>query len=111
MNWDAIGAIAELLASITVIVTLIYLATQIRQSNTNLHITTTRDFANSQATWIRSLCYDEKMVSIYQLGLKDRQTLSKQERVRFDLLLLEMINQVDSAYHQYMAGAMNEDQW
>lgn len=32
MNWDAIGAIAELLGAIGVIVSLVYLATQIRQS-------------------------------------------------------------------------------
>ena len=32
MNWDAIGAIAELLGAIGVIASLIYLATQIRQS-------------------------------------------------------------------------------
>ncbi len=32
MNWDAIGAIAELLGAIGVIASLIYLATQIRHS-------------------------------------------------------------------------------
>jgi len=32
MNWEAIGAIAELLGAIGVIVSLIYLATQIRHS-------------------------------------------------------------------------------
>ena len=32
MNWDAIGAIAELLAAIGVVASLIYLATQIRHS-------------------------------------------------------------------------------
>ena len=32
MNWDAIGAIAELLGAIGVIASLIYLATQVRQN-------------------------------------------------------------------------------
>jgi hypothetical protein len=32
MNWDAIGAIAELLGAVGVIASLVYLATQIRQS-------------------------------------------------------------------------------
>jgi hypothetical protein len=32
MNWDAIGAIAELLGAIGVIASLVYLATQVRQS-------------------------------------------------------------------------------
>ncbi len=32
MNWDAIGAIAELLGAVGVIASLVYLATQIRQN-------------------------------------------------------------------------------
>lgn len=33
MNWDAVGAISELVGAVAVIVTLIYLALQIRQNN------------------------------------------------------------------------------
>ncbi|MBT6582843.1 MAG: hypothetical protein HON77_00935 [Gammaproteobacteria bacterium] len=33
MNWETIGAISELVGSITVIVTVIYLAVQIKQSS------------------------------------------------------------------------------
>ena len=33
MNWDAIGAVGEVVGAITVLVTLIYLARQVRQSN------------------------------------------------------------------------------
>ncbi len=36
MNWDAIGAIAELLGAIGVIGSLVYLATQIRQNTTTV---------------------------------------------------------------------------
>ncbi len=37
MNWDAIGAIAELLGAVGVIASLIYLATQIRQSHEQMN--------------------------------------------------------------------------
>ena len=33
MNWDALGAIAELLGAIAVLATLLYLARQIRESS------------------------------------------------------------------------------
>ena len=36
MNWEAIGAIAELLGAFGVIASLIYLATQIRQNSRQL---------------------------------------------------------------------------
>ena len=33
MNWEALGAISELLAAISVFVTLIYLAIQVKENN------------------------------------------------------------------------------
>ena len=33
MNWDAIGAFGEIIGAIAVVISLLYLATQIRQSN------------------------------------------------------------------------------
>ena len=42
MNWEAIGAVGEILGAIAVLVTLIYLATQIKQ-----HTLATRAVTNS----------------------------------------------------------------
>ena len=33
MNWDAIGAVGDAVSAIAVVVSLLYLATQVRQSN------------------------------------------------------------------------------
>ncbi len=111
MNWDAIGAIAELLASITVIITLIYLATQVRQASTNSRIAGARDARATQNTWLRSVRGDPAVHALYRRGLKDRLALSSDERGRFDLLLLELFNDLDSHYHQFLSSTINEDQW
>jgi NAD/NADP transhydrogenase alpha subunit len=34
MNWDAISSVAEIIGAIAVVVSLIYLASQVKQSNT-----------------------------------------------------------------------------
>ena len=41
MNWDAIGAIAELLGAVGVIASLVYLAGQIRQNSRLVRSSTT----------------------------------------------------------------------
>jgi hypothetical protein len=38
VNWDAIGTIAELVGAVAVVVTLIYLAAEIRQSITSARV-------------------------------------------------------------------------
>ena len=45
MNWDAIGAVGEVLASVLVMVSLVYLATQIRVSNRHAE-------ASAEASWM-----------------------------------------------------------
>jgi hypothetical protein len=111
MNWDAIGAIAELLASITVIITLIYLTTQVRQANTGLRVAAARDIATANVSWIRSVREDPEMCKIYRQGLEDIESLKIEDRGRFDLLLIELFNELDGLFHQFQAGSMNEDQW
>lgn len=38
MNWDAVGAIAELIGGLAMLLTLIYLSVQIRQNSISLKI-------------------------------------------------------------------------
>ena len=47
MNWDAIGAIGEIIGAIAVVATLGYLAVQIRQNSTQARL------SSVQASWER----------------------------------------------------------
>ena len=46
MNWEAIGAVGESLGSVAVLVTLIYLASQVRQSNHLARFNATKEIVN-----------------------------------------------------------------
>lgn len=46
MNWDALGAIAELAAAATVIATLIYLSQQIRQAAKESRLSAIHDISS-----------------------------------------------------------------
>ena len=43
MNWEAIGSIGEVLGAVAVLVTLLYLAAQIKQTNKMARFDTTRE--------------------------------------------------------------------
>ncbi len=47
MNWEAVGAVGEALGAIAVVVTLIYLASQLRQNTKALRSSTYEAYANS----------------------------------------------------------------
>lgn len=45
MNWDAIGAVGEVLGAVAVIATLAYLAVQVRHLKSELHMSSLKDQA------------------------------------------------------------------
>ena len=47
MNWDAVGAVAEVVGALGVIISLVYLALQIRQSNSTDKLTATLSLQES----------------------------------------------------------------
>ncbi len=52
MNWDAIGAIAELLGAVGVIASLVYLATQIRGSREATKVMVRQDVSQSAMVFL-----------------------------------------------------------
>ena len=71
MNWDAIAAIAEMLGAVTVLATLVYLAFQIKQSNTHMQSAAAQSQADNQLRWMADLAKDPELFQLYRTGLKD----------------------------------------
>ncbi len=90
MNWDAIGAIAELFGAVGVIASLVYLATQIRHSqeqtieNTRaLRAGTYQQFEQSLKATMMSQLTTPDLHRIVVQGLDDHEKLTNEEMGRF----------------------------
>ncbi len=95
MNWDAIGAIAELLGAIGVIASLIYLATQIRQSREQMGQNTRALRGAAYQQWDDSLQATVMQAvtvpaldRVVRLGLADYEQLTNEKMGRFSRNLL-----------------------
>jgi len=76
MNWDAIGAIGEVVGAVAVISTLIYLAVQIRQSNRNLAEATSASIIQSFASINSRISSDEQFAELFIRGRDDIDALN-----------------------------------
>ncbi|MEM7220329.1 MAG: hypothetical protein AAF515_18345 [Pseudomonadota bacterium] len=104
MNWDAIGAVAEVLGAAGVILTLGYLAIQIRQ-NTQALRAASIDSMTSIANDIRTnLFSDPEIASIYMRGLEGIDNLDALETERFRLLMTNAIWALWNAFTQAQLG-------
>ena len=84
MNWEAIGAIGEIVGAVAVLVTLIYLATQVRQAQ---RVARAQNVREVQAGFVRlfsALVQDADLMRTYRTGSVDPGRLDPVERHRFE---------------------------
>lgn len=87
MNWNAIGAVGELLGAIGVILSLVYLGGQIRQNTRTQRRSNLGDVAGDLSAVLRSVSTDPELSSLVLRGLADLGALNPNERYQFDAFL------------------------
>ena len=117
MNWNALGAIGEIVGAAAVLVTLIFLTIQMRQNNRQIAENTrvirlaARGATQEAYSRFRTLIGSSPEVAeLYLKGCADYRALSRAERLRFGSLLQEMLIAWNLQYLHFRAG-FQEDTW
>lgn len=111
MNWEAIGAISELAGSAAVLITIAYLAVQIRQSTKQAKSNAAQRLRTEGNDLLRGISDNTDVVKTYTLGLKTPEKLDLNERVRFDLVVLQLLRTTEGQFLQYCDGYLSEELW
>lgn len=70
MNWDAIGAIGEIVGAGAVVLTLIYLSIQLRQNTEALRSTAWQAIQDGEHQFDTSLVHDPQVLAVFLRGMK-----------------------------------------
>ena len=118
MNWEAIGAIGEVVGALGVVVTLGYLAYQIRQNTAQLeHSTRTAKAAavNASNATLRenrqSIFEDAEMAEIFLRGNTAPQELSEVDRLRYRLVMQNVTEAMLDIYSQTAVTDFSPETW
>jgi len=84
MNWDAIGAITELLGAIGVISSLVYLAAQIRDGRHALRASTYSEIFQGVHEAINSVLHVPGLAGIVSSGMADYEQLGYEDAFQFN---------------------------
>lgn len=107
MTWTAISTISELIGAIVVVVTLFYVAVQIRQ-NTNATLAGTRqgllDADLALISEFMAYAIDPHLIG-------DDIELTPEDERRFTWMLVKAIRIREFAWHQYKSGSLDEESW
>ena len=111
MNWDALGAIAEIAASIGVILSLIYLGTQVRSQNIESRISSVNELVRQYLNSNRELSRDRELAKLIFDGFQDFDALQGAERLQFSAYMLGICRSSEAIFQQRLAGRLDESIW
>lgn len=116
MNWDAIGAIGEVVGAVAVVVTLFYLTIQLRQNTAQVkHSGVATEIASYQDLIgrINDLnairISDPDLTDLILRGQVDPDALTENERVRYGTWVLSLLRHGDMAYFLYERGTIDRE--
>ena len=111
MNWEAIGAVGEIVGALAVLLTLFYLASQVRQSNK----ATQSEIESQMGEWWSQhnlgLINHPEVIELIETGLNDIKSLSDSDRRRFSWWLAATFYKFQDLYLQHQRGVLSSEAW
>jgi len=111
MNWDAIGAIAELLGAVGVIASLVYLARQIRDGQRALRAGSYQQLRQDLFSAFNQGANDPQTARAIRAGMANFVELDEADAHQFNFWIHGVIHSYDNAFYQYRMGMLDDERW
>jgi hypothetical protein len=107
MGWQEISILSEIVGSIAVVVTLIYLAIQIRDSAKASRSAAVTDATEGIQSWYQELGSNQATSKLFLSGMADPEALSRQEQFQFLMLVHSVFLGFQRSYFLSQAGTLD----
>ena len=107
MNWEALGAIGEIVGAIAVVLTLIYLSTQIRQSTRQQRAESQRA-VGEEFNRLMQVLYDVEKAGMIFRAYSNWAESTAQEQMTLSIHLVEFSNHLQTILSLWQNGGLEE---
>jgi hypothetical protein len=111
MNWDAIGAIGEMLGAMAVVVSVLYLAFQVRGQVREAQLAAIHEVSEGFREGIAATFMDPYLSGVFARGKDDFEVLTPTERIQFIAFVQRNYRVWEDAFYQFEAGRLDEPHW
>jgi len=111
MNWDAISAIGEMLGAIAVVVTLVYLAVQIRRGTSATQAASVQTAAALDHEFLMAIGSDPVTARLWATYLAAPQTLSVDQAMQGHFLMGSLLRRLENIRMQMQLGTLSQEGW
>ena len=110
MNWEAVGAIGEFVGALAVVLTLGYLALQVRQNNTGMRVAAKLEITKQFGDYTDLLLLNPDLFLINRKGIQGEQ-LDEIEAEKFNIMLARATWSFSSMHFQMQAQSLSSEEW
>ena len=111
MNWDAINAVSQLVSSIAVVFSVLYLAKEVQRSTRVAKVAAQETAASAVREVTNTFMENAEMSRIWGLGLEDLEKLSPEEQARFFHATHQFLKALETIHYHHINGLMDEQLW
>ena len=110
MNWDAIGSVGEIVGALAVVVSLVYLAAQIRTQNIESRAAAAHDIYEGFRDSIGTFANRDN-AEVLARANEDVNSLSDTDRIVLFACVQRPLRLWEEAYHQHRRGRLDDEIW
>jgi hypothetical protein len=111
MTLSDLGNLGDFIGGLAVIVTLLYLASQIRQNTNSVLGSVESEDARGSSDFLQSLAENPGLARIWRLGHADPTTLTKDEGTQFVMLMGASFYRLAGSFELYKRGLLSAESW
>jgi hypothetical protein len=111
MNLNDLANLGQIIGAIAVVISLIYVAMQIRQNTNAVRAATAQSVHEHFASWYHLLASDESLSQIVIDGLKDYVSLSEKDKARFVATFMAFLSYSQNAFFKWRKELLEQPLW
>jgi hypothetical protein len=111
MNWEAVSAVAELIGVLVVVISLIYVALQVRQNTQTVRAGTELETGRLWSELHSRMAHSPDMADIWDKGHTNADELTTTEKRKFIWFVAEYFFLVESLFRQREAEYLSKESW
>jgi hypothetical protein len=111
VNWEAISAIGQLVGALAVVISLIYLAREVRSNARATRHASIRSTSDAFTRWLQQLAEHPHLAELYYRGIHEFESLEGADLVGFSALMDQMFRNVEDMYYQHLDGHLDPRVW
>jgi hypothetical protein len=111
VNWEAISAIGQLVGALAVVISLIYLAREVRSNARETRRAAMRSTLDALTRFAQQVATHADLAELRNRGWQDFESLEGTDRARFSSYMHALFRIVEDAYYQHLDGHLDPQRW